>query len=117
MKKQEKKVEFTKELFFEISADKTTQIAQLRQDIDDTTMRIEGRVDFLKELSDGLKQLRINIRKERIALFKDRLRKFILRRDISIQNRFAKNLNSAYTQGEPEININRFYTNEEQKIR
>lgn len=117
MKKEVKTVELTKDLFFEVSADKTAQIAQLKQDRDDTILKIEGRINALKDLRDGLKQIKKNIRIERRALFKDRLRKFVLKRNISIQNRFARDLNDAYIGGVQQIDLRRFYTEEEQKIR
>lgn len=117
MKNEVKMVELTKDLFFEVSTDKTTQIAQLKQDRDDTILKIQGRIQTLKELRAGLKQIKKNIRLEKKALSRERLHKFALKRDISIQNRFARDLNKAYIAGIEQVDLRKFYTKEEQKIR
>lgn len=117
MKKEIKTVQLTKELYCEVSADKTTQIAQLKQDRDDTILKIEGRIDTLKDLRSSLKQIKKNIKIQRRALFRDRLHKFVLKRDLSIQNKFARDLNTAYIDGVKKVDLNRFYTTEEQKTR
>jgi len=117
MKKEIINIELTKDLYYEISADKTTQIANLKQDENDTILRIDGEIQRLKELRDGLKQIRKNMRVERRTLFRDRLHKFALKRSLSIQNRFAKDLNKAFINGEKKVSLSRFYTVEEQKTR
>lgn len=117
MKNESLNIELTSDLFYEISVDKTTQIANLKKEKDDTALQIEGRIQRLQELRSGLKQIKKNLRVERRALFRDRVHKFSLKRKLSMQNKFAKDLNKAFINGEPKINLERFYTTEEQKTR
>lgn len=116
MKKVEN-LELTKELYLEISADKTERITQARAEKDDVICKIEGNIQQLKELRDGLKEIKKRIKVEKKTLRKNKGRKFALTRELSIQNIFFKKINKAYINGEETIDLTRFYTAEEQKIR
>lgn len=117
MEKENINIELTKDLYHEISTDKTTQIANLRQDRDDTVLRIEGEIQRLKELKSGLKQIKKNMCDTRKALFKDRINKLSLTKKLRIQVGFITDLNEAYMNGEKKVSLTRFYTEEEQKTR
>ena len=133
MKNEEKNtnVEFTKELYISISNDITGQIAQTKQDIEDTTGRIGGRIDYLKELKAEIikrnevikriksqkRDIRIKIRDQKKLLRMDKIRRFSLSRELITRKNNSVRLNELYINDEKTIDPNEFYPIQQQKTR
>ena len=133
MKNEQKdtNVEFTKELYISISNDITSQIAQIKEDIEYTTSRINGRIEYLKELkaeilkrNEAIKHIksqkraiRIKIRDEKKLKRMDKIKKFSLSRELITRKNNSIRLNELYVNDEKTINPNEFYPAQQQKTR
>ena len=117
MKNDKENIELTKKIYLEISKDKTTQIANLKQDVNDKAGEIEGRISYLKELREALKIVRNRIRLERRALFRNIMERFSIKRELSRQNRYATKINTDYSKGKESVRINNYYSSNEKKAR
>lgn len=117
MDKEIVNVKFTKELYIEVAADKASQITSIKEEKDGVIAEITRRLEYLKELRRALREVKSKIKIEKNALRENKNRKFALTRKLSIQNRYAKNLNKAFSHGEENIDLTKFYTVEEQKTR
>ena len=103
----------TREVYLEISADKTAEIANLKQDKDGKTSEIELRISYLKELRIALKEVKKKIKLEKRALRTNRREKFSIKRELSKQNKYAKRINKAFSRGDETIERSSFYTKRE----
>lgn len=124
-------VEFTKELYISISNDITGQIAQTKQDIEDTCSKISGRIEYLKELKTEIikrneaikriksqkKEIRIKIRDQKKLLRMDKIKKFSLSRELITRKNNCIRLNELYVSDEKTIDPNEFYPIQQQKTR
>lgn len=113
MENELQSVKLTKEVYLEISADKTAEIANLKQEKDEKTKEIALRITYLKELRAALKEVRRKIRIEKRALSTNRGEKFSIKRALSKQNRYARMINRAFTRGDETIDRTSFYTQNE----
>lgn len=113
MERELQSIKLTKEVYLEISADKTAEIASLKQDKDEKTSEIGLRVAYLKELRTALKEVKKKIKFEKRALSVNRREKFSIKRELSKQNRYAKRINKAFSRGDETIERNSFYTQNE----
>ena len=114
MKKNIGCVELTKELYLEVSADISSEIVTLKQNKDDKILQIEGRLETLRDLKQGLKGIKKNIKAEKRLLRKNKVEKFSISRALSKANRYAKSLNRSYSKGCEFVD---FYSEEKSKAR
>ena len=115
----EQKVEFdlTKELYLKITSDKTVKIANLKEEKDNIVDEIERNINELDDLKKQLETLTSKINKEEDTLTQNKNKKYSLKRELSVQNRFSRKINRAFIRGDESINVAKFYTLEEQKAR
>lgn len=125
------KIDFTKEVFISISNDITGQIAQTKQDIEDTSSRIKGRIDYLIELKNEIikrnevikhirsqkKDIKIKIRDQKRLLRMDKAQKFSLTRELLARKNNSIRLNELYVNDEKTIDPREFYPRKQQKTR
>ena len=124
-------IEFTKDVYISISNDITGQIAQTKQNIEDTDSRIKGRLDYLKELRTELikrkeaikrikeqnKEYRARIRYEKKNIRADKRKKYSLTRDLLTIKNNSIRLNELYVNDEKTIDLSEFYPSKQQKTR
>ena len=103
-------IELTKGVYLEISADKTKEIASLKQARDEKIAEINSRIQCLENLRKALKEVENKINIETRALSVNRKEKFSINRELSRQKRYAKRINKIYSKGDKTINPSSFYS-------
>ena len=117
MKNEVENVKLTKEVYLEISSDKTKEIADLKEKKDGIIVTIAQRIEKLKELRKALKEVKNKIKLEKRALRQNKNEKFSVQVQLSKEKKYAKELNKAFSRGDEDIEITRFYTTSKSKTR
>ena len=106
-----------KNLYLKISIDKATKISELKEARDNIIVEIGRNIEKIENLNAEVRALNEKISLTQTALSESKNKKWSLTRELSLQNKFAKRINKAYSRGDEIVDITKFYTAEEQKTR
>ena len=110
-------IKFTKQVYMQIATDKTSEIANIREEREVVLTRIENRKETLKQLKMQLSELKKQIKTEKKSLRDDKQESFLLQSSLNKETAFARNLNEAFSRGDETIVYSDFYRVEKQKTR
>ena len=117
MKDNENKVLLTSNLYMQISADKNTEISNLKQKRATVIENLKFLKDELKAAKEAKKEIKRRIRVLNEKILRSQEKKFVLTIDLKEQKKLANKLNNSIIKDDSYINVNKFYPENEEKKR
>jgi len=113
MKNKENEILLTPELYLEISNDKSSKIAALKQEKLDTLNKLKAQSLELKRLEEQSRAIAEQIQFAEININRLKQSKFILVIELARQKRFSKKLNKKISKDNSYIRVGDYYTDTE----
>ena len=117
MKKEEKEVLLTPSLYMEISSNKSSEIANLKEKKITVLQKIKEELLVLKELKLERIKINLKIKNSRRLLKQNRKEKFKLSRQLNTEQKLSNTLNGLIKKDDTYIYVSDFYKKGEEKTR